>query len=512
MNASLDTRNAPLDQTSQIWDNPQRPDALNRGAGTNEVQAVDQADVTGNAARDAATPIDGNATNTGTRTQTTSSSGQPLFIDQLGNTAQVEITRERTAEDNGGGNFSVLADQLVFKTGDSSDRVSLTRTTDGGLSLDVNGEQYDVSLAPGQQLTIRSGAGDDSIAVDPSVTINLIIEAGDGADTVQGGSGNDRIDGGAGNDRITTGSGFGYVFGGSGDDTIRAGNGTNTLYGGDGVDTINGGNGNDYIEGGKGNDVINSGGGRNVVSGGLGDDTIAAAVSDRVYTGGGTNTVGGLGSDGVVYSAGVGDRITGSGNADPSVVNVVLNSSAGLSGVRLEGSDAFVQRVEADLELLRASPNGQQMLAEFDSAAARGNIVTIRELQNVDNGYAQSVPGSDIGSNGRPGRSGPVDISYNPAFAIPQLPVPSVTLFHEMSHAYNGVNGTFLPGTYNGPGVDQGRVPNAERQAVGLDSTARPYDFDGDPNTPATTHNPIPLTENGLRAEMGLALRPSYVI
>ena len=140
------------------------------------------------------------------------------------------------------------------------------------------------------------------------------------------------------------------------------------------------------------------------------------------------------------------------------MVNVVLNSDAGVKGVKVEGSDAFVQRVQADIEMLRSSPNGQQMLAEFDKAAAEGNVVTIRELQNVDNGYAQSVGGSDI-SNGRAGTSGPVDISYNPAFAIPELPVPAVTLFHEMSHAYNGVNGTFLPGTYNGPGADKGQVP-----------------------------------------------------
>src|SRR3546814_12009518 len=74
--------------------------------------------------------------------------------------------------------------------------------------------------------------------------------------------------------------------------------------------------------------------------------------------------------------------------------------------------------------MLRASPNGQQLLAEFDKSAANGNIVTIRELQNVDNGYAQRVGGSDI-RTGQPGNYGPVDISYNPALAIPELPVPS---------------------------------------------------------------------------------------
>src|SRR3546814_4927078 len=81
-----------------------------------------------------------------------------------------------------------------------------------------------------------------------------------------------------------------------------------------------------------------------------------------------------------------------------------------------------------------------------------------------------------------------------------------------MSHAYNGVNGTFLPGTYTGPGPDSPtptrQIPNAERQAVGLETTADPYDF-GDGSGPIT-HNPTALSENGLRAEMGLELRPSY--
>src|SRR3546814_6165436 len=84
---------------------------------------------------------------------------------------------------------------------------------------------------------------------------------------------------------------------------------------------------------------------------------------------------------------------------------------------------------------------------------------------------------------------------------IPELPVPSVTLFHEMSHDYNGVNGTFLPGTYTGPGPDSPtptrQIPNAERQAVGLETTADPYDF-GDGSGPIT-HNPTALSEKGLR-------------
>ncbi len=519
MTVQLDTAQGnTAAQQSSVWDQSQQDQrALFNPAveGPREVATVGQTQVDANGRRDQATQIDGNASNTGTREQTQSSTGQPLFIDKLGNTANVEITREYTTElDRGSGQYVILADQLVFKTGSGDDQVKVTHGDNGQLRFDVNGEEYDVTLAQGQQLTVRTGDGNDHIEIDPSVTVNFIIEAGAGDDTIQGGSGNDRIDGGEGNDIIHTGNGFNYVFGGSGDDVITGGDENNTLYGGDGNDTITGGKGNDYIEGGNGDDVIIANGGKNVLSGGLGDDTITASGNgDRIYTGGGTNAVGNIGVDGLVYAAGVDDKLTGAGNADPNVVNVVLNSDVGLKGVKVEGSEAFVQRVEADLAMLRASPNGQQMLAEFDKAAAKGNIVTISELQNVDNGYAQSVYGSDI-TNGRPGNSGPVDISYNPAFAIPELPVPSVTLFHEMSHAYNGVNGTFLPGIYTGPGPDQPsdrvQVPNAERQAVGLDTTAAPYDF-GDGSGPIT-HNPYALTENGLREEMGLELRPSYAI
>ena len=100
-------------------------------------------------------------------------------------------------------------------------------------------------------------------------------------------------------------------------------------------------------------------------------------------------------------------------------------------------------------------------------------------------------------------------ISYNTSFHMDAFPAPSVVLFHEMSHAYNGVNGTFLQGTYRGTGPDNGQVPNAERQAVGLETSATPYDFDG---SGALTHNPIHLTENGIRRELGMPDRPSYAL
>ncbi|MFP3814039.1 M91 family zinc metallopeptidase, partial [Bacillus sp. SIMBA_005] len=73
-------------------------------------------------------------------------------------------------------------------------------------------------------------------------------------------------------------------------------------------------------------------------------------------------------------------------------------------GVSVEGSDAFVQRMESELNFLRSSPAGQQMLAEFDKAAeAKGNVVTIKELSNEQNGYAQTFSNDADIINGRPG-------------------------------------------------------------------------------------------------------------
>jgi hypothetical protein len=53
-------------------------------------------------------------------------------------------------------------------------------------------------------------------------------------------------------------------------------------------------------------------------------------------------------------------------------------------------------------------------------------------------------------------------------------------------------------------------VPNLERVAVGV-----PLDHDNDPRTPEQLDNanhPYALTENGIREEMNLQLRRSYVL
>src|SRR3546814_16923924 len=87
-------------QQSSVWSQPQsdQHSLFNPAVeGPREVATVDQARVDANGRREQATEIDGNANNTGTRELTRSRTGQPLFNDTLGSTAQVATTPPRSA-------------------------------------------------------------------------------------------------------------------------------------------------------------------------------------------------------------------------------------------------------------------------------------------------------------------------------------------------------------------------------------------------------------------------------
>lgn len=466
------------------------------------------------AGKETSTRIDGSASNSGERTTKQTTDGKSVAVDPFQRDGDVTIQRERTLVQSQGQQY-VSDDQLVFSTGAADDDVQVTNNDNGSLAVSVNGQSYDVEMADGQQLTFRTGDGNDAITIAPDVSVNVVIDAGNGDDTITTGAGDATIYGGDGDDVIQTGSGDNYVEAGNGDDQVQGGSGYNVIYGGDGSDKLQGGNGGNYISGGRGNDAIHGGTGEDILSGGRGNDQIQSNGTSHIYAGSGDDAISGSNLDTIYAEAN--DDTSQAGGA--KVVNVVIDPSLGTKGVSVEGSEGFQQRVNADLDLLRSSPNGQQMLAEFDKASDNGNTLTIRELQNESNGFTMPKEGGNNWAdtqlhNGQAGQGDDAVIAYNSSFRIPEFPVPVGVLYHEMSHAYNAVTGTFQPGTYNGTDQQdaQAGVPNSERQAVGLETTAEAYDFDGDPSTAPTTTNPFPLTENGLRAEMGLDPRLHYAL
>lgn len=414
--------------------------------------------------------------------------------------------------------------QVIIDTGDGDDQVRVTQDArTGNVTVSVNGESRTFTGNDRNNLVIRAGAGNDVIQVDPGVTVNLRLFGGDGNDVITGGRGHDRIDGGAGNDRINGGVGNDYVYGGDGSDTLQGSDGNDTVYGGRGNDLIYGNAGNDYLEGGESNDTMYGGDGNDVVSGGLGDDRLfGSAGDDAVYAGQGQDRISGGSGNNKLYVQAEDTVQAAPRGSQNQVVTVELTGNPGGTGVIVRGSDEFRQRVLDDLEMLRSSPVGRQMLASFDAARQRDGVtVTIEEITE-DNGFASrsrfSNPFLDP-ATGRRGTPTNATIGYNPTFAptfefadgTAAYTPPSVVLYHEMAHAYDYTHGTLRPGTYQGvDAADRGRVPNLERVAVGV-----PLDHDNNPRTPEQLDNanhPYALTENGIREEMNLQLRRSYML
>ena len=456
--------------------------------------------------------INGNGSGTRLPSEQTTD-GKTITKTQLAEGSQASIVREQTS----GGNQNLV---VINTKGNGNDDVQVTQASNGTLNVSVNGEAYELQLGQGQELGLRTGNGDDIINVAPNVRVNIVAEGGAGNDQITTGAGQDRIDGGEGNDILKGGDGRDDIFGNSGNDQIDGGAGDNILYGGDGDDQFASGAGTNYMDGGAGNDTFDGSTGINKISGGLGDDRIISGGKNAIYTGQGTDAVEGATSNDKIYAQQGVDAISfAAGQADNGqvVMNVMIDPTLGQS-IKVVGSDAFVQRVQSELEFLRSSPNGQQMLSELDAAAqTRGHSVTIKELQNELNGHADA---DTMGiydprlfvNNGQAGAGDSATISYNPTFHLDRFPVPIATLYHEMSHAYNFVNGNFIDGKHQDRNSPDFGLDIAERQAVGLPSTGgEAYDFDGDPSTPATTHNPIHLTENGMRTELGMPLRTSYI-
>src|ERR1019366_183515 len=57
-----------------------------------------------------------------------------------------------------------------------------------------------------QEISIVGGAGNDLIVVQPKITLPVVVNSGDGSDTIRTGAGADTITAGNGNDRIFAGN------------------------------------------------------------------------------------------------------------------------------------------------------------------------------------------------------------------------------------------------------------------------------------------------------------------
>lgn len=433
--------------------------------------------------------------------------GSEVVSETLFDRDGIKISRELTRR-IGNDSKGPQRDQIVVTTGAGDDKVEVLGQEDGKLSVGINGRKFEIALTENetkvegkpwenrlvQEFAVRSGDGNDTIVARPDVRANMDVDAGAGNDTVVTGAGFDRVKGGSGDDAITTGDNPDYVDAGDGKDTVDAGKGDDTVYGGNGDDVLLGGGGRDFLNGGRGSDTLEGGADDDILFGGASNNRLlGGAGDDRFYGAAERNILDKDGGD-VVYAPqqDAGGKLGGS--------------------IRIAGTPEFKQRVEDDLEFMRSSPKGRQMLAAFDEAARNGNVLTIEENRT---NAGMTTPGDDASTDLKQrngvvtnNRGTDVTIGYNPSVNY-QGYTPALVLYHEMSHAYNMVNGTRQSGVYGKSGKDRS-TENSELQAVGIENSGKRYDFDNDPRTGKTTANPEALTENGLRREFGLPDRGPY--
>jgi S-layer protein len=144
----------------------------------------------------------------------------------------------------------------------STDVNTVILTAANATTINVTGNQG-ISLAGS---TAAKVATFDASAVTAGAVTYTTLNTTVGTDiTIKGGAGDDTL---AGHSNTND-----TIHGGAGDDTITAGNGTNVLAGDAGDDSLTGGTGSDTMDGGAGADTLVYSGGSDTATGGAGADT-----------------------------------------------------------------------------------------------------------------------------------------------------------------------------------------------------------------------------------------------
>jgi Ca2+-binding RTX toxin-like protein len=193
-----------------------------------------------------------------------------------------------------GGTGDLSADTVVVNGGPASDTISVAgvdgaieATVQGGATTRVSGAEAasDTVRLDGQGggdvAEVDGSAGADTMTVVPLADRVLVDGGPFGSVRLEAIGETVRLNGLGGSDTLAATAAQAMpsivLDGGDGDDTLTGANLADTLIGGDGADTLRGAQGADVIAGGAGDDTVtwNPGDGSDVVDGGSGADRLA---------------------------------------------------------------------------------------------------------------------------------------------------------------------------------------------------------------------------------------------
>jgi len=281
------------------------------------------------------------------------------------------------------------------------------------------------------RVALRGLDGNDTLDIKSAnpTGVALILDGGNGNDTLHGGAGNDTLLGGADDDHFiwNPGDGVDTADGGTGNDVLDVGgttgndifqiaanglgvfvtkdgqsgsiNATNveeiTITGGNGDDTfavsgnvaalthltLDGGAGNDHISGGNGNDLLIGGEGDDVIDGNQGNDT--------VFMGAGTDTF--------VWDPGDGsDFVDGGSGTDVMLFNG-SNASENIF-IGADGDHAFLNRDVANIHMDLDNVERLEVSVLGGTDHVTVNSMAGTDVKTVAVGFAASFSGGDDGA------------------------------------------------------------------------------------------------------------------
>jgi len=222
-------------------------------------------------------------------------------------------------------NMGPLASQRAHgdKTDGDEDFRIKAGTTPGSVIVEAFG--YDQEFSGVTSIVADGGAGNDTITIEPGVTVSATLNGGDGDDhlfggelgsVLHGGAGNDQLSGRSGNDQLFGDEGDDDLFGGAGNDTLDGGAGNDVLQGQTGNDTLIGGEGDDVLTGGLGDDLLQGGNGDDQLTGDDGNDNPTAGGNDRLEGGAGRDVLEGEAGNDVLFGGADDDLLRGGAGND----------------------------------------------------------------------------------------------------------------------------------------------------------------------------------------------------
>ncbi|WP_157076145.1 beta strand repeat-containing protein, partial [Legionella quateirensis] len=279
----------------------------------------------------------------------------------------INLTVTATATESSNGSTASTSQVLTISTDVTTNTIS-TGTEAGTVISGASGSVNDLIHAYAGNDTVNAGGGND------------LVYGGAGNDTLNGEAGNDTIYGGIGNDIISGGDGNDLLFGQAGDDTLTGNAGNDILYGGTGIDNLNGGLGNDYMIGGQGADTLTGGGGIDTFVWLAGDNlggTVASPIQD-VITDFKPNPVGGGSPDVSVLN--LSDLLLGENTANlDSYLNISKSGADTLIKIDPTGTNPVTNATQTivlqgvDLTSVYGTINSHDIISNL---ITNGNLIT----------------------------------------------------------------------------------------------------------------------------------------